>query len=172
MKNFFSCRHAKNILCALVLVAVAALSQQVVPAQQGTAGSTAQPPAKKKLYISEIKADGIPEALARSMREQIRLAIFEKYGMQYYVVSDEDITLMYKKAQELMVQNCNAESCMTQIADAIDADEIIYGTLRRNGNQLQLVANNLQRDKKSLKNNHQVNCQYRVSRKRNELLCR
>jgi len=78
------------------------------------------------------------------------MAILEKYAKSYYIVSDEDVLIMYKKAAELQ-RTCDAETCLRQIAEAIDADEVIYGNLYKKGTMLALSLNNLQRDKKTLK---------------------
>jgi hypothetical protein len=106
---------------------------------------------KKKLYVSKITATkDVSESLQKSAANKVKMAILEKYAKSYYIVSDEDVLIMYKKAAELQ-RTCDAETCLRQIAEAIDADEVIYGNLYTKGGMLVLSLNNLQRDKKTLK---------------------
>jgi hypothetical protein len=59
---------------------------------------------------------------------KVKMAILEKYAKAYYIVSDEDVLIMYKKAAELQ-KTCDAETCLRQIAEAIDADEVLRKSL-------------------------------------------
>jgi hypothetical protein len=94
---------------------------------------SSQEKALKKLYISSIQASGVPEPLAKKARERIEFALYENFGREYRVLTDEDVKVMFKKAQAIMATSCTAESCQTEIADAVDADEIIYGELTGTG---------------------------------------
>ena len=38
---------------------------------------------------------------------------------------------MYKQAKDLLTVGCDAESCLIQIAYAIDADLIVYGRIEK-----------------------------------------
>ncbi len=78
------------------------------------------------------------------------MAILEKHAKSYYIVSDENVLIMYKKVAELQ-RTCDAETCLRQIAEAIDADEVVYGNLYSKNGMLTLSLNNLQRDRKTLK---------------------
>jgi hypothetical protein len=111
---------------------------------------SSQEKALKKLYISSIQASGVPEPLAKKARERIEFALYENFGREYRVLTDEDVKVMFKKAQAIMATGCTAESCQTEIADAVDADEIIYGELTRDGGLLRLTARTLLRDRKTL----------------------
>jgi hypothetical protein len=105
---------------------------------------------KKKLYVSKINSTkDVPESLQKSIVNKVKMAILEKYAKMYYIVSDEDVFIMYKKAADLQ-KTCDAEKCLQQIADAIDADEIVYGNLYFKAGMLTLSLNNLQRDRKTL----------------------
>jgi hypothetical protein len=106
---------------------------------------------KKKLYVSKITATkDVSDAIQKSVGNKVKMAILEKYAKAYYIVSDEDVLIMYKKAAELQ-KTCDAETCLRQIAEAIDADEVIYGNLYTKSGLISLSLNNLQRDKKTLK---------------------
>lgn len=111
---------------------------------------SSQEKALKKLYISSIQASGVPEPLAKKARERIEFALYENFGREYRVLTDEDVKVMFKKAQAIMATGCTAESCQTELADAVDADEIIYGELSRDGGSLRLTARTLLRDRKTL----------------------
>ncbi len=130
----------------MVLDAVLILSLVFLPA--GPAGSGASP--LKKIYISYIKPNGVDKQLADRARERIEMALYENFGKQYRVLTDEDIRVMFKKAGELMATGCDAESCQMQMADAVDADEIIYGEVSRQGAGLKLSVRNLLRDRASM----------------------
>ena len=111
---------------------------------------TGQEKALKKLYISSISADGVSAALAKKARERLEFALYESFGKEYRVLTDEDVKVMFKKAGEIMATGCSAESCQQQMADAVDADEIIYGELSSEGAALKLSARTLLRDRKTL----------------------
>jgi formylglycine-generating enzyme required for sulfatase activity len=111
---------------------------------------TGQEKALKKLYISSISADGVSAALAKKARERLEFALYEHFGKEYRVLTDEDVKVMFKKAEEIMATGCSAESCQQQMADAVDADEIIYGELSSEGAALKLSARTLLRDRKTL----------------------
>jgi hypothetical protein len=139
---------ARGKFVAAMLVASVALVSgwaSAAPAEGARAKSD-----KKKLYISTIKSQDLPDTYGKLVRERISLAIFDKYGTTYRLVTDDDIKVMYKQAEKMMAQGCNAETCMTQIADAISADEIIYGEIRKDGDKVRLVLDNLMRDPVSL----------------------
>ena len=131
----------KTILVALlgVLMVAVSMPQTATHAQQE----------KRKIYISGISVEGAPASMAREIRNIIEVTLYE-YGSQYRVITDDDIKVMYKKAEQLMAGGCTAESCQQQIADAIDADEILYGELTVQGDTGIFKGKNLVRDRKSL----------------------
>jgi hypothetical protein len=104
---------------------------------------------QKKLYISTITVEGLPVSAIKAIRNTIEITIFENFK-DYRIITDDDIKIMYKKAEALMASGCNAESCQQQIADAIDADEIIYGEVIKKGNEISFKGKRLSRDKSSL----------------------
>ena len=87
---------------------------------------------KLKLFINNLEAgEGISEVIANKTRDYFSLTIFENFNKVYQVVTDDDIKIMYKKAEDLQAAGCDDQACVLQIADAINADEIIYGTNRK-----------------------------------------
>jgi len=105
---------------------------------------------QKKLYISKINfSSSVPETIRSSLGNRIKLIVIQRFGSKYRVVSDKDIALMNQKAAQLMKQGCDESTCMTQIADAIDADEIIYGDVFFENGSIVLSLTNLDRDKEN-----------------------
>jgi hypothetical protein len=134
-------RPFRAVVPAAVLAAALALSAPPAGGQEK---------ALKKLYISSISADGVSATLAKKARERLEFALYEHFGKEYRVLTDEDVKVMFKKAGEIMATGCSAESCQQQMADAVDADEIIYGELSHEGAALKLSARTLLRDRKTL----------------------
>jgi hypothetical protein len=81
---------------------------------------------------------------------RIKLNVIEKFGDKYYIVSDSDVALMNQKAAQLQKQGCSDEVCMKQIAEAIDADEIIYGDVSLEEGKIKFSLTNILRDKNTL----------------------
>ena len=103
---------------------------------------------KKKLYLSKINVmNGVPDVVRNSIVNRIKLNVIEKFGDKYYIVSDSDVALMNQKAAQLQKQGCSDEVCMKQIADAIDADEIVYGDVLKEGEKIKFQFTNINRDK-------------------------
>ncbi len=104
-----------------------------------------------KLYIADFKAGaGLPGTMGKNVRDKIKLSIFENYGQKYQIVSDDDIRVMYKQAEKLQQSGCSDEACMTQIAEAIDANLVIYGNIQKTGGKLVLSAFTLERNPRTL----------------------
>ncbi len=110
---------------------------------QGTKG-------KKKLYISSVKAEGAPAPMAARVRDGVKLAIFEGWGDAYQILDDDAVKVMYKQAEAIMSSGCSDTICVTQIAEGINADEIIYGSVSLEGGKLKLSLTNLERNKETL----------------------
>jgi hypothetical protein len=105
---------------------------------------------KKKLYISKINfGTSVPESIRNSLTNRIKLIIIQRFGNKYRVISDKDVALMNMKAAQLMKQGCDETTCMTQIADAIDADEIIYGDVFGDKDSIAISLTNINRDKQN-----------------------
>lgn len=103
-----------------------------------------------KLYISYVNFHKtIPDNIKQTIKSRIKLNVLEKTGT-YMVVDDNDVAVMNKKAAQLMKQGCDEKICMQQIAEAINADEIIYGDIYFDGDRLKFVFSNIIRDNASL----------------------
>jgi len=104
----------------------------------------------KKIYIKEIISEsGIKNKIAERIRDQIALSIFAKYNNLYYVINDSDIKKMYEHAELLMIQS-DDQGLIAQMANAIDADEIIYGKLYSENGKLRLLVTNLERNRNTM----------------------
>src|SRR5208337_2173786 len=100
---------------------------------------------KKKLYISTIKAKGVNLQCAERIKNGIRLGIFENLDARYQVFDDDAVNVMHKQAEVIIESECNDESCMTQIADSINADEIVYGEVSLKGVKIEINITCLER---------------------------
>ena len=106
---------------------------------------------KKKLYLSKVNVlQGVPAGIKSSIINRIKLNVLEKYEDKYQIVSDSDVALMNQKAAQLQKQGCSDEVCMKQIAEAIDADEIIYGDVTLEEGKIKFSLTNILRDKNTL----------------------
>ena len=130
----------------MLLMAAAVLFTGSTYAQKAVEGEGK----KKKLYISTIKANGVDARLAARVKEGIRLAIFEEFGARYQVIDDDAIKVMYRQAEAIMSSGCDDTSCITQIADGINADEIVYGEVARDGAKIAASITCLERKGTSL----------------------
>ena len=125
-------------LAAIIIIACFVV---FFPVTDSTAGSSNS----KKLYIHSIQADGVSQKLSNRIREGVYLSILNTYGSRYHIVDDEAIKVMYSQAEKILASGCSDESCIIQIAEGINADEIIYGSATRINNKIQLVMKNLYR---------------------------
>jgi hypothetical protein len=100
----------------------------------------------RKIYIASIKASDVPASFADRVRNNLMLSIFENYGDKYRVLDDEAIRVMYAQTAAIMASGgCNDDSCIMQIADAINADEIVYGDVSRIGTKIEINIKCLER---------------------------
>ncbi len=101
---------------------------------------------KKKLFVNNITPEsGVSKKLAVKIRDQLTLSIFENFSDRYQIVTDEDISVMYEKASKMMATGSESESAVKQVANAINADEIIYGRISMDGGKLRFSVQNLER---------------------------
>ena len=80
---------------------------------------------KKKVYVNVITAkEGISKSLAKNIHDHITLSIFENFSNKYQIITDDDIKVMYQKAELMMAAGVESENTVVQIANAINADEM------------------------------------------------
>lgn len=105
---------------------------------------------KKKLFVNNItKKEGVRKEIPVKARDYITLSIFENFGESYQIITDDDIQVMYKQAEIMMASGVESENAVIQVANAINADEIIYGNIIKEGEMLRFTVHNLQRDNTS-----------------------
>jgi hypothetical protein len=90
------------------------------------------------MYIASITTTGISKKTASEVKENVRLSIFENYGSLYQVLDDESVKIMYRHAEKIISSGCDDTSCMQQIADGINADEVIYGTVSNDAGKIKI----------------------------------
>jgi len=116
---------------------------------------------KKKMYISSIKSDDVKKPLLDRIRNGITLSILDNYGSVYQILDDEAVKVMYSQAEKIIASGCDDTSCITQIADGINADEIIYGEVSFTGGKVKLVMKSLVRKNIELDTKSMVNVSFR-----------
>lgn len=111
-----------------------------------TAHAARQPAAaKKKIFISTLQASTVPKKTLAEIRNRIILTIIEENAERYQVITDEDIRALYRQAESIMASGSNGEDGMSRIAEAIDADEVIYGEAVIDSGKISLVLHNIKR---------------------------
>jgi len=118
--------NAKRIACALLLLT--ALSAQ----------APAQAP-QKRLYVSALSASGVAAKTARSATEALTLALLERAGDRRRVLGDDDMRALYRRAETAMAAGKGSDEQVREIADAVEAEEIVYGEVRSEGTLLRIV---------------------------------
>ncbi|TGK07326.1 ankyrin repeat domain-containing protein [Leptospira semungkisensis] len=83
-----------------------------------------------KIYVHNFKLEsGVPKALENRFRNGVINSILHNFEGKYNIADDDSLAALLKQAELKQRQNCSDEICMKQIADAIDADELISGTI-------------------------------------------
>lgn len=102
---------------------------------------------KRKLYISDISVSNESKSTASDITDEIKQNVLKSYGDYYHVVTDEDVVIMYEEVGEIKTSsNCYTESCRKLVAEAINADEIIYGSVISKNDSIFVNFTNLSRE--------------------------
>ncbi|MGJ4787270.1 ankyrin repeat domain-containing protein [Leptospira koniambonensis] len=84
----------------------------------------------QKIYIHKLKLEnGVPKFLESRFRNGIINSILKNFEGKYNIADDDSLAALLKQVELNQKLNCSDEICMKQIADAIDADELISGTI-------------------------------------------
>ncbi|PKA18021.1 hypothetical protein CH363_02170 [Leptospira haakeii] len=84
----------------------------------------------QKIYIHKIKLEnGVPKYLESRFRNGIINSILKNFEGKFNIADDDSLAALLKQVELNQKLNCSDEICMKQIADAIDADELISGTI-------------------------------------------
>jgi hypothetical protein len=128
---------------------------------------------KKKIYISALKpSQNLTRQEADRARDFITLSIFEKFGASYTVITDEDIKVMFQQAALLQSSGCVNDNCSIDLAQLIYADEIVYGSLSKEGERLVLNVKNIEIRKKPAASGTKSMVRLAFSRQQSEWYCR
>ncbi len=83
-----------------------------------------------KIYVHNFKLEsGVPKSFENRFRNGIINSILRNYEGKFNIADDDSLVALLKQAELQQKQNCNDEICMKQIADAVDADELISGSI-------------------------------------------
>lgn len=64
------------------------------------------------------------------------LAILKNYPGKYKIMDDDSIQDLSKKLQKMQMAGCSEEVCIQELSQAIDAKELISGSITVDGNKL------------------------------------
>lgn len=104
-----------------------------------------------KIYVHNFKLEsGVPKSFESRFRNGIINSILRNFEGQFNIADDDSLSALLKQAELQQKQNCNDEICMKQIADAVDADELISGTIFAINKGYKINLRSQKRDSKSL----------------------
>ncbi|RHX94315.1 cag pathogenicity island protein CagA [Leptospira yasudae] len=104
-----------------------------------------------KIYVHKLSPEGnLGAGLENRFRNGIINSVLRNFEGKYTIVDDESLVILYKQVEALQKMNCSDEICMKQIADAIDANEVISGTISSKNGLVYVSLRNQTRDSKTL----------------------
>ncbi|AYV56755.1 DUF1566 domain-containing protein [Leptospira kmetyi] len=104
-----------------------------------------------KIYVHKLVVDGnLNAGLETRFRNGIINSVLRNFEGKYTIVDDESLSILYKKVAALQKLDCSDEICMKQIADAIDANEVISGNISSKNGLVYVSLRNQTRDSKTL----------------------
>ncbi|EMN01501.1 hypothetical protein LEP1GSC021_1020 [Leptospira noguchii str. 1993005606] len=104
-----------------------------------------------KIYIHKLSMEGnLNSGLENRFRNGIINSILRNFEGKYTIVDDDSLSILLKQVETLQKMDCSDEICMKQIADAIDANEVISGTISSQNGLVYVSLRNQIRDSKNL----------------------
>lgn len=104
-----------------------------------------------KIYVHKLVVEGnLNAGLENRFRNGIINSVLRNFEGKYTIVDDESLAILYKKVEALQRMDCSDEICMKQIADAIDANEVISGNISSKNGLVYVSLRNQTRDSKTL----------------------
>ncbi len=88
--------------------------------------------------------------LENRFRNGIINSILRNFEGKYTIVDDDSLSILLKQVETLQKMDCSDEICMKQIADAIDANEVISGIISSQNGLVYVSLRNQIRDSKNL----------------------
>ncbi|EMG22513.1 hypothetical protein LEP1GSC150_0264 [Leptospira interrogans serovar Copenhageni str. LT2050] len=104
-----------------------------------------------KIYIHKLTTESnLNSGLENRFRNGIINSILRNFEGKYTIVDDDSLSILLKQVETLQKMDCSDEICMKQIADAIDANEVISGTISSQNGIIYVSLRNQIRDSKNL----------------------
>ncbi|XDD51108.1 cag pathogenicity island protein CagA [Leptospira sp. WS92.C1] len=104
-----------------------------------------------KIYVHKLAVQGNFNAgLENRFRNGIINSILKNFEGKYAIADDESLAILYKQVEALQKISCSDEICIKQIADAIDANEVISGNISSKNGLIYISLRNQTRDSKTL----------------------
>ncbi|EQA71533.1 hypothetical protein [Leptospira noguchii] len=104
-----------------------------------------------KIYIHKLSMEGnLNSGLENRFRNGIINSILRNFEGKYTIVDDDSLSILLKQVETLQKMDCSDEICMKQIADAIDANEVISGIISSQNGLVYVSLRNQIRDSKNL----------------------
>lgn len=104
---------------------------------------------KKRIYITNIKGDGVKKQVLDRLRNGIFNSILTNYGDKYSVIDDEAVKTLYSQAEKMLASGCDDASCVKDIATNIKTDIIIYGEASIDNGEIRVNIRSMWKDAKS-----------------------
>jgi hypothetical protein len=93
--------------------------------------------AEEKIYIFHFKVNGSKDKeLESRVRNGMVLSILKNYPGKYKIMDDDSIQDLSKKLQKMQMAGCSEEVCIQELSQAIDAKELISGSITVDGNKI------------------------------------
>ena len=90
-----------------------------------------------KIYIFHFKVKGSSDKdLEKKVRNGLLLSILKLYPGRFKIMDDDSIQDLSKKLEKLQLSGCSEEICIQEISQAIDARDLISGSVIQNGSRL------------------------------------
>ncbi len=102
-------------------------------------GAASAETAPRKMYVSALVASGVGARTARAATDALVLALLGRADERRRVLGDDDIRALYRRAAAAMAAGKGSDEQVREIADAVEADEIVYGEARAEGGLLRIV---------------------------------
>jgi hypothetical protein len=103
--------------------------------------------AEEKIYIFHFKVIGSKDKeLESRVRNGMVLSILKNYPGKYKIMDDDSIQDLSKKLQKMQMAGCSEEICIQELSQAIDAKELISGSITADGNKLKFDFKKTQKD--------------------------
>ena len=92
---------------------------------------------EEKIYIFHFKVIGTNDKeMEGRVRNGMVLSILKNYPGKYKIMDDDSIQDLSKKLQKMQMAGCSEDICIQELSQAIDAKELISGSITVDGNKI------------------------------------